>query len=707
MKNSATQILKTTFGYDAFRPYQEEIVEHAINGGDTLVIMPTGGGKSLCFQIPALVRSGVGIVISPLIALMQDQVNALRQNGVNAAFLNSSLGADEAYEVEQQLLGGQLDLLYLAPERLMNERTLSLLERSPLALFAIDEAHCVSQWGHDFRPEYMQLSIIHERFPTTPRMALTATADAPTRQEIIQRLGLGEAKVVVSGFDRPNIRYRITEKKSAREQLLRFIRREHEGDAGIVYCLSRKKVEATAEWLNEKGIKAVPYHAGLPQQTRQHHQERFLNEEGLIVVATIAFGMGIDKPNVRFVAHLDLPKSLEAYYQETGRAGRDGLPATAWMAYGLQDVVTLKQMMQSSDANEERKRIEHHKLESMLGLCEVISCRRQVLLNYFGDRLEAPCGNCDNCLEPPETWDGTEAARMALSCVYRTGQRFGVNYVIDVLLGKDHDRITQFGHDRLTTYGIGKALDTNQWRSVFRQLVARGLLNTDIEGYGALKLTESCRPLLKGEQSLELRKDRKPEKSSRTRKTHNFVREEQKALWEALRAKRTELATEQGVPPYVIFHDATLMEFTDRRPLDEEQMGRISGVGERKLEKFGDAFLAVIREFEESEGGSSSDTSDTVFETLQLFHMGMTAEQIANQRDLKQTTIYGHLAIAIEKGQAQLSEATGLSENEIKTIEEQILNLPAEQKNSLKPVFEALDGLYDYGILRCVRAAMA
>ncbi len=707
VKNTAIQILKTTFGYDSFRPYQEEIVEHAISGGDTLVVMPTGGGKSLCFQIPALVRNGVGIVISPLIALMQDQVNALRQNGVNAAFLNSSLGASEAYEVEQQLLNGQLDLLYLAPERLMNERTLSLLERSPLALFAIDEAHCVSQWGHDFRPEYMQLSIIHERFPNTPRMALTATADEPTRHEIIQRLGLGEAKIIISGFDRPNIRYRITEKKSAREQLLRFIRREHEGDAGIVYCLSRKKVEATAEWLNEKGIKAVPYHAGLPQPTRQHHQTRFLNEEGLVVVATIAFGMGIDKPNVRFVAHLDLPKSLEAYYQETGRAGRDGLPATAWMAYGLQDVVTLKQMMQNSDANEERKRIEHHKLESMLGLCEVISCRRQVLLNYFGDSLEEPCGNCDNCLEPPETWDGTEAARMALSCVYRTGQRFGVNYVIDVLLGKDHERIKQFGHHRLSTYGIGQALDANQWRSVFRQLVARGLLNTDIEGYGALKLTPACRPLLRGEQQLSLRKERKPEKRRREgRKSYNFVGAEQKALWEALRAKRTELATEQGVPPYVIFHDATLMEFTERRPLDEEQMSRISGVGERKLAQYGEAFLAVIRQFETEGGGASGDTSDTLFETLQLFHMGMNPQQIASQRGLKPSTIYAHLASAIQQGQARLGDVVGLDAREIETIQEQILAQPADQQHTLKPVFEALDGLYDYDILRCVKAAL-
>ena len=701
------EVLRATFGYDSFRPYQEEIVANVIAGGDTLVLMPTGGGKSLCYQIPALVRDGVGIVVSPLIALMQDQVDALRQNGVRAAYLNSSLEAGEARAVEQQLLDGQLDLLYLAPERLMNEQTLNLLGRSPLALFAIDEAHCVSQWGHDFRPEYRQLTVLHERFPDIPRIALTATADEPTRKEIIERLALNQARIFVTGFDRPNIRYRITEKKNAREQLLRFIRNEHEGDAGIVYCLSRKKVEATAEWLNEKGIRAVPYHAGLPQETRQRHQARFLNEEGLVVVATIAFGMGIDKPNVRFVAHLDLPKSLEAYYQETGRAGRDGLPATAWMAYGLQDVVTLKQMMQSSDADEERKRIEHHKLESMLGLCEVISCRRQVLLNYFGDKLDEPCGNCDNCLEPPETWDGTEAARMALSCVYRTGQRFGVNYVIDVLLGKDHERIKQFGHHRLSTYGIGQALDANQWRSVFRQLVARGLLNTDIEGYGALKLTPACRPLLRGEQQLSLRKERKPEKRRREgRKSYNFVGAEQKALWEALRAKRTELATEQGVPPYVIFHDATLMEFTERRPLDEEQMSRISGVGERKLAQYGEAFLAVIREFETEGGGASGDTSDTLFETLQLFHMGMNPQQIASQRGLKPSTIYAHLASAIQQGQARLDDVVGLDAREIETIQEQILAQPADQQHTLKPVFEALDGLYDYDILRCVKAAL-
>ncbi len=702
-QNSASQVLQAIFGYDDFRPYQQDIVDNAIAGGDTLVLMPTGGGKSLCYQIPALVRDGVGIIISPLIALMQDQVNALRQHGVRAAYLNSSLSANDAREVEQQLRSGQLDMLYLAPERLMNERTLQLLEQSPLALFGIDEAHCVSQWGHDFRPEYIQLSILHERFPHIPRMALTATADEPTRNEIIQRLSLEQAKVFISGFDRPNIQYRITEKRNAREQLLRFIRRDHEGDAGIVYCLSRKKVDATAAFLNSKGINAVPYHAGLDQLTRQQHQERFLNEEGLIVVATIAFGMGIDKPNVRFVAHLDLPKSLEAYYQETGRAGRDGLPANAWMVYGLQDVVTLRQMMESGEANEERKRIERHKLESMLGLCEVISCRRQVLLNYFGDHLDEPCGNCDNCLEPPETWDGSEAAQMALSCVYRSGQRFGVNYVIDVLLGKDIARIKQFGHDQISTYGIGKALDNNQWRSVFRQLVARGLLNTDVEAYGALKLTEKCRPVLKGQQRLALRKEKKPEKTSRSRKANNFIRDEQKSLWEALRAKRTSLAKEQKVPPYVIFHDATLMEFTDRRPITQEQMGRISGVGENKLEKYGEAFLDIIRQFEDD---APTHQSDTLVETLQLFNTGMNVEQIASQRGLKPSTIYAHLATAIQQGQAPLREVINLEDNEIKIIEEQILSLSSEEEQSLKPVFEALDSAYDYNVLRCVKASI-
>ena len=487
--------LRNIFGYERFRDLQEEVIRQLIAGNDALVLMPTGGGKSLCFQIPAMLRPGTGIVVSPLIALMRDQVNALLQAGVRAAYLNSTLDYTGAKEVEQQFLDGALDLLYVAPERLMNPRMLDLLGQVEPALFAIDEAHCVSQWGHDFRPEYIQLSVLHERFPSVPRIALTATADAPTRREIIQRLGLDQAKQFISGFDRPNIRYQITQKNNAREQLLRFLQREHHGDAGIVYCLSRRKVDETAQWLCARGLDALPYHAGLESVVRQRHQDRFLNEEGVIIVATVAFGMGIDKPNVRFVAHLDLPKSLETYYQETGRAGRDGLPANAWMTYGLQDVITLRQMLQQSDAGEERKRLEHRKLEAMLGLCEITTCRRQALLKYFGEAHTEPCGNCDTCLEPAATWDGTEAAQKALSCVYRTGQRFGVNYLIEVLLGKENERINNLRHNRLSTWGIGKELNAGEWRSVFRQLVACGLLNVDMEGHGSLLLTEESRPV--------------------------------------------------------------------------------------------------------------------------------------------------------------------------------------------------------------------
>ncbi|MFZ5659755.1 MAG: DNA helicase RecQ [Pseudomonadota bacterium] len=598
MQDPALHALHTVFGYDRFRAQQEEVIRHLIDGGDALVLMPTGGGKSLCYQIPALVRPGTGIVVSPLIALMQDQVSALLQSGVRAAYLNSTQDVQTAQQVERQLLQGELDLLYVAPERLLTPRTLNLLKRARLALFAIDEAHCVSQWGHDFRPEYHQLTVLHEHFPQVPRIALTATADEPTRKEIIQKLALEEARFFISGFDRPNIRYRVTQKQNAREQLLRFLESEHRGDAGIVYCLSRKKVEETAEWLRAKGWDALPYHAGLSAELRQRHQDRFLKEEGIVMVATIAFGMGIDKPNVRFVAHLDLPKSLEAYYQETGRAGRDGLPADAWMAYGLQDVITLRQMLEASEAGEARKRVERSKLEAMLGYCEVTTCRRQVLLAYFGDERPAPCGNCDTCLEPVETWDGTEAAQMALSCVYRTGQRFGVTHLIEVLQGKDNERIRSLGHQRLSTFGIGKELDAAQWRSVFRQLVALGFLTVDTEGYGSLRLTEACRPVLTGEQRLRLRKESKRPKARSTRRVSRFDNPADEALWEALRRRRRELADEQGVPPYVIFHDATLMEMVEHRPQTLTRLGQLSGIGEHKLEMYGADFLEVIRGYE-------------------------------------------------------------------------------------------------------------
>ena len=598
---TASDVLHRVFGYDSFRDQQQAIIEHTSAGGDSLVLMPTGGGKSLCFQIPGILREGVAIVVSPLIALMSDQVAGLRQTGVRAAFLNSSQDYEESRQVEAQLRAGELDLLYMAPERLLTERTLELLGSLPVALFAIDEAHCVSQWGHDFRPEYRQLSMLHERFPSVPRIALTATADEPTRREIIERLGLEEARLFISGFDRPNICYRVVPKNNAREQLRQFLMREHADDAGIVYCLSRRKVDETAEWLRVRGFDALPYHAGMNADARSRNQQRFLREESVVIVATIAFGMGIDKSNVRFVAHLDLPKSLESYYQETGRAGRDGLAANAWMAYGLQDVITLRQMVDSSDAGESRKRVEVGKLDSMLGYCEVTGCRRKVLLGYFGDPLEEPCGNCDNCMRPPQTWDATESARKALSCVYRTGQRFGAGHVIDVLLGKVTERTRKLRHDRLSTYGIGAELDAKRWRSVFRQLVALGYLSVDIEGFGSLRLTELSRALLRGEKTLLLRQDAIAAKS-RTRTSVESapvtsIEPGREAMWEALRSCRRELAERQGVPPYVIFHDASLAEMTARCPRDLGAFAQIPGVGEKKLERYGSAFLAVINEY--------------------------------------------------------------------------------------------------------------
>jgi len=597
---TALDILQQTFGYATFRAPQEEIMETVIAGKDALVLMPTGGGKSLCYQIPALARPGCGIVISPLIALMQDQVSAMRELGVRASYLNSTQDSHTAFEVERALLEGELDLLYIAPERLTQKRMLDLLARANIALFAIDEAHCVSQWGHDFRADYLQLSLLHEQFPNVPRIALTATADEQTRNEIVARLRLEEAAQFVVGFDRPNIRYRIGLKHNARQQLLQFLKAEHPDHAGIVYCLSRKKTEETASWLTTQGFTALPYHAGLSAELRAAHQARFLREDTVIMVATIAFGMGIDKPDVRFVAHLDLPKTIEAYYQETGRAGRDGEPADAWMIYGLQDVIKLRQMMQGSQGNEQHKRIEQHRLNAMLGLCEITSCRRQTLLQYFGETYPEPCGNCDSCLEPAQTWEATEACRMALSAVARTGERFGVNHLIDVLTGKETDKIWQFDHHHLPTFGVGDALDNNQWRSVFRQLVGRGLLSVDLEGYGALKLQEKCRPLLKGEVTISLRKDQKQKVAKRQTKTP-LPDDINVGLWEALRDCRRELAEEQGVPPYVIFHDSTLVEMCSMVPKTLTDFAELSGVGERKLLKYGEQFLAAIRQAERAQ----------------------------------------------------------------------------------------------------------
>ncbi len=589
----ANRVLQSVFGYHRFRPFQAEIIDTIVRGEDALVLMPTGGGKSLCYQVPALVRPGCGVVVSPLIALMQDQVSALRQLGVRASFLNSTLDPASARRVEEDLLQGDLDLLYVAPERLTQPRTLDLLARSELSLFAIDEAHCVSQWGHDFRADYLALGLLQERFPTVPRLALTATADERTRDEIIRRLGLEEARRFIAGFDRPNIRYRIALKQNPKQQLLRFLKEEHPRDAGIVYCLSRNRTEEVARWLCEQGFDALPYHAGLDAGTRAEGQSRFLREEGVIIVATIAFGMGIDKPDVRFVAHLDMPKTVEAYYQETGRAGRDGEPADAWMIYGLQDVIKLRQMMASSEGSEEHKRAEQHRLNAMLGLCEITSCRRQALLAYFGEELPEPCGNCDTCLQPVATWDGTEAARKALSAVYRTGQRFGVNHLVDVLRGAESDKVLQFDHQRLPTFGVGRELDTNQWRSVFRQLVARGYLSVDLDRFGALRLERKCRPLLRGEETIELRRDSRT--GTARQQTRTALPEAiDVALWEALREHRRVLAESQGVPPYVIFHDRTLKEMCLALPRTPEQFGHITGVGARKLDKYGEGFLRVI-----------------------------------------------------------------------------------------------------------------
>ncbi len=706
-------ILHQVFGYAEFRGHQGEAIRHLAGGGDALVLMPTGGGKSLCYQVPALVRPGVGIVVSPLIALMQDQVDALRQLGVRAAFLNSSLDRTAAAEVEEALLHGGLDLLYVAPERLFTERFLGLLDQAPLALFAIDEAHCVSQWGHDFRPEYIQLGMLGERYPGIPRIALTATADPPTRNEILERLGLGAARVFVSSFDRPNIRYRVVEKANPKRQLLDFLRREHPNDAGIVYCLSRKRVEETAAFLQDQGFAALPYHAGLDAATRRRHQERFLREEGVVMVATIAFGMGIDKPDVRFVAHLDLPKSLEGYYQETGRAGRDGEPADAWMAYGMADVTLLQRIIEDSEADEAFKRISRHKLGSMLGYCETTRCRRQVLLQHFGETLTQPCGNCDTCLDPVDTWDGTVAAQKALSCVYRTGQRFGAAYVIDVLLGKDNPRIRDFGHDRLSTHGIGRELDARQWRSVFRQLVAAGLLRVDIEGYGALRLTPEARPVLRGETRLRLRRDPQAGRRGSTGKKRERIRfgdPADEALWQALRRLRLELAQEQGVPPYTIFQDRTLEEMVLERPHDLEAFARIGGVGRAKLAAYGSAFLDLLQRHRPTDGHRprpvQADLSETVEVTLDLLAEGHDLEAIAARRGLKPTTIYTHIAQGLEAGRIEARQVPGLDDATIDRVGDVFEHLGEETGYALKPVYEALDGRYDYGLLRCVRSLL-
>ena len=596
MINRAEEILKHTFGFADFRGQQREIIATALDGKNALVLMPTGGGKSLCYQIPGLVREGLTIVVSPLIALMQDQVSALQQLGIKAAYLNSTLHADEQANVIRQIHEEELDLLYVAPERLLQESTLQRLMGKTIALIAIDEAHCVSQWGHDFRADYLGLHVLQQAFPNVPRLALTATADQRTRDEIVQRLNLTDHKLFVSSFDRPNIRYLVQPKGDARAQLLSFLQ-SHKNEAGIIYCMSRNRVDGISAWLQAKGIKALPYHAGLTSQERGENQTRFLREEAVVIVATIAFGMGIDKPDVRFVAHLDLPKNIEAYYQETGRAGRDGLASDAWMVYGLQDVVRIVKMVQESNANEQFKRIERAKIDSLLAWCEVTTCRRRSLMHYFDEDFGDACGNCDICLNPPKTWNATEDAQKLLSNIYRMQQRFGAGQVIDVLRGKDTAKVRQFGHHKLSTYGIGEKRSDQQWRSIIRQLIVQNYLFVNDQQYGAIQLTEKSRDLLKGEIKLFLREDMLSAKPQRERKRAHKVNAADQELWEALRECRKRVADELGVPPFHVFHDATLMEMMQYRPKDNAELLTINGVGEVKLEKFGEEFLAVIMQF--------------------------------------------------------------------------------------------------------------
>ena len=703
MLEQAQRVLKDIFGYDSFRGRQGDIIERVASGGDALVLMPTGGGKSLCFQVPALLRDGLAVVVSPLIALMDDQVATLEELGVAAASLNSTLSAEQQRDLANRIKRGEVKMLYLAPERLVQPRMMAFLQSLDIALFAIDEAHCVSQWGHDFRPEYLQLGQLAEMFSQVPRIALTATADKRTREEIVTRLHLQDAERFLSSFDRPNIFYRIVPKEQPRKQLLAFLS-ERRSDAGIVYCLSRKKVDEVAQFLCDQGFPALPYHAGLPNETRAANQKRFLNEEGLIMVATIAFGMGIDKSNVRFVAHLDLPKSLEAYYQETGRAGRDGLPADAWMAYGLQDVVMLKQMLQNSEGDERHKRLEHHKLDAMLALCEETRCRRQTLLAYFDEDMPQPCGHCDNCVDGVQTWDATEPARQALSAIYRTGQRYGTGHLIDVLLGRDNEKVRSFGHQHLSVFGVGKDRSEGEWRTLFRQLVARGLADIDIEGYGGLRLSDSCRPLLRGEVTLELRRELKPQttvRSSSASPASQLVRGEEREQWEALRALRRKLAEEHGVPPYVIFPDSTLLEMLRSQPTSLSDMAKVSGIGARKLERYGEAFLEVL-------GGQAEApkvVADIRHELISLARAGMTPMQIAGQLQCSEKNVYTMLAEAIGRQELSLEQALDLPEALMEEVQDAFLDGEGELP-SVASIAEQFKGRVPEGVLYCVRAAL-
>jgi ATP-dependent DNA helicase RecQ len=666
-KASLHQVLRKFYGYESFREHQLEIIQNIGNGQDVFVLMPTGSGKSICYQIPAMIRHGVGLVISPLIALMQDQVASLRQNGIRAEYLNSSLSSDAADRVKKRVFSGRVDILYVAPERLLTESFQRILARIPVALFAIDEAHCVSQWGHDFRPEYLHISQVTQRFPQVPRIALTATADEQTRKEIIRKLELADAVKFVSSFDRPNIAYRVQVKNNGNKQLFAFVQDEHPNASGIVYVRTRKRADTIAEWLQKKGVKAFAYHAGLDQQIRFEHQRRFLQEEDVVIVATIAFGMGIDKPDVRFVAHLDLPASMEAYYQETGRAGRDGQPADAWMVYSLADVVAMRKLQENSDGDESFKRVQSRKLEALLGFCETVECRRQILLGYFGEVYPTACKNCDNCSQKVETWDGTVAAQKALSCVYRTGQRFGAAHLTDILMGNSTRRVQRLGHDRLKTFGVGQDLPQNEWRSVFRQLMAAGLLTVKMAEISGFRLTDKSWPVLKGQQQISLRKDPLPVKAARKiqatdKPEFQLTDEDSISLWEKLRRLRLDISKQLGVPPYVVFHNKTLKEMVALRPTSREQFLQITGVGERKAEQFGERFLSAIREgdsgfpeksavAEPSEVGSlkaekRQKTSDKQKERIiELLKQGqLSSDEIAEMVGVSPPTVWAYKA---------------------------------------------------------------